>query len=87
MSRALGFTLLGAGAGLAFLGVRALRQERIPGGRASGMRPEDFDPEQLAAGIEVELEHTTSRRVAREIAMDHLVEDPRYYEKLARVGL
>lgn len=87
MSRALGFTLLGVSAGAAYLGIRALRSERIPGGYASGRKPEEFDQEQLAAGIEVELEHTDDRQVAREIAMDHLAEDPRYYEKLARAGL
>lgn len=57
-------------------------REHLQGGVASGMSPEDFDPEQLARGIEVELEHTQDRVVAAEIAMDHLVEDPRYYEKL-----
>lgn len=36
-------------------------------------------------GIRVELEHTRSRRVAREIACDHLTEDRRYYTKLRRI--
>ena len=37
---------------------------------------------QLAKGITVELEHTTKRSVAREIALDHIKEDPTYYDKL-----
>lgn len=59
--------------------------ERIPGGLAAGRPDSAFDPEQLAAGIEVELEHTSDPAVAKEIAKDHLMEDPRYYVKLRRL--
>lgn len=59
--------------------------ELIPGGLAAGRRPSDFNQRALARGTKVELEHTGSKKVAREIAMDHLTEDPRYYEKLARM--
>lgn len=41
--------------------------------------------QQLAKGIKVELEHTSKRSAAREIALDHLNEDLYYYEKLAKV--
>jgi hypothetical protein len=58
-------------------------KELIPGGLASGRSPQEFDTAALAKGIAVELEHTTNPMIAREIAMDHLVEDPSYYEKLA----
>ena len=37
---------------------------------------------QLEKGIKHELEHTTDESVAREIAMDHLWEDRKYYDKL-----
>lgn len=37
---------------------------------------------QLTKGIEVELEHTTSKSVATEIALDHLMELPDYYDRL-----
>jgi hypothetical protein len=40
---------------------------------------------QLKKGIKVEMEHTKNRVVAREIAMDHLNEDPRYYDKLKKI--
>jgi len=40
---------------------------------------------QLAIGTKHELEHTRSRAVAQEIAMDHLAEDPDYYVKLERM--
>ena len=45
-------------------------------------QPSEFNPEQLADAVQVEGEHTTDRREALEIAMDHLAEDPAYYRKL-----
>ena len=39
----------------------------------------------LEDGIQIELEHTTSKDIAREIAMDHIFEDPKYYEKLRTI--
>jgi len=40
---------------------------------------------QLEKGIKVEMEHTSLKSVAREIALDHLGEDLHYYEKLAKI--
>ena len=40
---------------------------------------------ELQKGIEVELEHTKDREKAKEIAMDHLFEDPKYYQKLKKI--
>ena len=60
-------------------------KEIIPGGRAKGKSPKDFDPKQIAMGIKVELEHTGDRDMAREIAMDHLAEIPDYYTRLLRM--
>ena len=51
-------------------------------GLSTGHSSDEFDAADLAEGTEVELEHTSSRRVAQRIAMDHLVEDPDYYRKL-----
>lgn len=56
--------------------------DRIPGGLADQKTPQDFDPLQIQEGIRVELEHTNDKSIAREIAMDHLSEDPDYYQKL-----
>jgi hypothetical protein len=39
----------------------------------------------LQQGIKVEMEHTTDVRMAAEIAMDHLWEDLKYYDKLATI--
>jgi hypothetical protein len=53
-----------------------------------------YDPKQFAAkvikpqlmkGIKVEMEHTTNVRIATEIAMDHMWEDLKYYDKLASI--
>ena len=40
---------------------------------------------QLEKGIKIEFEHTKSRVTARELAMDHLIEDPKYYDKLKKI--
>jgi len=40
---------------------------------------------QLNMGIKVEMEHTKSKKMATEIAMDHLWEDPKYYSKLKKI--
>lgn len=56
--------------------------DMIPGGFADEKDPSDFDPEALAKGIKVELEHTDDEDMAREIAMDHLTEFEFYYDAL-----
>jgi hypothetical protein len=40
---------------------------------------------QLNKGIKVEMEHTDDKERAKEIAMDHLFEDPKYYDKLEKI--
>ena len=42
---------------------------------------------QLEKGIKVELEHTSDSNVARKIALDHIGEDPHYYNKLEKANL
>ena len=69
--------------------------EKIPGGISNDMTIEDiaFHHEMDVAdlkseyqtGIEVEMEHTSDKNVAAEIARDHLYEDPEYYTKLATI--
>lgn len=60
-------------------------RDRLAGGRADRRTPADFDPRALAKGRKVEREHTSDPRLATEIAMDHLVEDPRYYDALEKM--
>ncbi len=40
---------------------------------------------ELNKGIKVEMEHTDNKQKAKEIAMDHLYEDPNYYTKLKKI--
>ena len=40
---------------------------------------------ELHMGIDVEMEHTDDKEKAKEIAMDHLWEDPSYYTKLKKI--
>jgi len=73
-------------------------KEKIPGGlganlqgnmeaqhrqiaKIHGVPVEEIEAE-LQKGIEVEMEHTSDQAYAHEIAMDHLIEDPKYYTKL-----
>lgn len=72
-----------------------LEKEKIKGGLADGKTIEDVakhhdvDMKDLGKeykdGIEVEYEHTNDREKAKEIALDHLWEDPKYYTKLSTV--
>jgi len=63
----------------------AKSKDQIPGGLGDKKSPKDFDKDQIAKGIKVEMEHTKDRDLAREIAMDHLTEDPHYYTKLETI--
>jgi hypothetical protein len=49
--------------------------------------PSSVDPTELEMGVDVEMEHTDSKLVAKIIALQHLGEDPKYYSKLASLGL
>lgn len=60
-------------------------KDKIPGGKADKKSPKDFDQAALAQGIKIEMEHTSDKAIAQEIAMDHLTEDAKYYEKLKQV--
>jgi len=46
---------------------------------------EPFDDREVSRGIEVEKEHTKDVEIAKQIALDHLKEDPHYYAKLRKV--
>ena len=60
-------------------------EDKIPGGLADEKTTKDFDQKALQKGIKVEMEHTDSKETAQEIAMDHLTEDPKYYDKLQKM--
>lgn len=61
------------------------RKDRIRGGLADKRKPSSFNKKQLNRGMQVEMEHTSDKKIAREIARDHLTEDSDYYKKLAKM--
>jgi hypothetical protein len=62
------------------------KEDVLPGGKGD-VPPSNIDPNELKMGISVEREHTKDENLAREIAQDHLAEDPHYYTKLSQSGL
>jgi hypothetical protein len=69
--------------------------EMIKGGLADGKDLSDIAKKhgvtendiqkELKMGLKVEKEHTDDPKKQREIALDHLYEDPKYYSKLAKI--
>ena len=57
-----------------------LNKDLMPGGKGDDKSDSDFDADQLAAGTKVEMEeHGLDAARAKEVAKDHLTEDPKYY--------
>ena len=71
------------------------KESKIPGGLSQGMSLSDIAKkhkvslgdltDEFKKGYKVEREHTTDIDIAKEIAMDHLFEDPKYYTKLKKI--
>jgi len=64
-----------------------LKEDLIPGGKGDKLSVKNVNSKELQMGIKTELEHTGDSDKAREIALDHLAEDPKYYSKLKGAGL
>lgn len=72
-----------------------INEDEIPGGLADDLSIEDIAKrhsvsvgeieEQLEKGKRVEMEHTDDEEKAVEIAKDHLMEMPNYYDKLEKI--
>lgn len=54
-------------------------------GKHKDSKDDEFDPDQLKMGIEVEAEHTDDPAIAKEIAKDHLAEVSDYYTRLKKM--
>jgi hypothetical protein len=75
--------------------MRIYKIAEIEGGKSEGMAASDIaekhnvpvkDVEkQIDMGMKVEMEHVKDKDLAKEIAMDHLVEFPDYYTRLAKM--
>ena len=60
-------------------------KQSLEGGLADDKKPSDFPKDQMRKGIKVEMEHTNDPAKAKEITMDHLAEDLKYYDKLEKM--
>jgi len=62
---------------------RYMKKDLLPGGLGDNKKKEDFDPKEMKEGTKDEgEEHTGNKKIAQEIAMDHLTKDPKYYSKM-----
>ena len=50
-----------------------------------GISQSDVSQNELKSGINVEAEHIKNQEIQKEIALDHLAEDPKYYTKLKKM--
>jgi hypothetical protein len=50
---------------------------KLPGGVGDNTQTSQVDANQLSLGVQIEMEHTNDPDIAKEIAMDHLKEDPK----------
>jgi hypothetical protein len=64
---------------------RAGQNDLLPGGKADNVPDREISPKALAEGQKHEHEHVTNDQIAKEIAKDHLLEDPAYYEKVKKI--
>jgi hypothetical protein len=60
-------------------------KDYIKGGKADNVPASQFLESQIKKGMKVEREHTTDPKIAREIAKDHLIENPHYYDYLNKM--
>jgi hypothetical protein len=64
---------------------RSGQKDLLPGGEADNLPDREFSTKDLAEGALHEHEHTRNDQIAKEIAKDHLHEDPAYYEKVKMI--
>ena len=84
-----------AGKEYIYVGESVVTEDKIPGGLSNGMSLSDIAKKhgtdlselksQFEKGVKVEMEHTSDKGIAEEIARDHLFEDPKYYDKLETI--
>lgn len=62
-----------------------IKDADLPIGKHNADPDDQFNAEELAMGIKIEMEHTTNPDIAKEIAKDHLSEIPDYYTRLTKM--
>ena len=61
--------------------LKTATDDKLDGGAADNVPDSSFPESKLQEGAEHEREHTDNDQIAKEIAKDHLHEDPEYYEE------
>jgi hypothetical protein len=61
--------------------------DNVSGGKGDKTTIADVNKKEFVVGFLVEREHTDKASIAKEIALDHLTEDPEYYSKLYKAGI
>jgi len=61
--------------------------DKISGGKGDKTNIDKLSKKELIVGILIEKEHTDDLKIALEISLDHLSEDPKYYTKLVKSGI
>jgi hypothetical protein len=62
-------------------------EDAVFGGKGDEKLDSEFNQYELDLGELVEMEHTSDPKIAREIAKDHLAENPHYYSLLMKSGV
>jgi GH24 family phage-related lysozyme (muramidase) len=72
-----------------------IKEDQVKGGLADNMDLKDIAKKhkvsvsdiskEFKMGMKVEMEHTNDKEISKEIALDHLYEDPLYYSKLKTI--
>ena len=75
--------------------IKVMVKDKLKGGLSDKMSKQEISnkfkvsiqkvDKELKMGTDIEMEHVNSRRLAKEIAMDHLVEIPDYYTRLKKM--
>ena len=63
------------------------KKDILSGGKADRMKDNEFPKKELKKGTRHELEHVKNKRIAKEIAKDHLAERKDYYTALDKADL
>jgi hypothetical protein len=58
------------------------KKQKLKGGKGDNLTPDQVNYHEFTKGWKHELEHTDDIDKAKEIALDHLAEDPNYYTRL-----
>jgi hypothetical protein len=59
-----------------------IEENKLKGGKGDNLKKSDVNRKEFNMGMEIEKEHTKNTEARKEIVLDHLAEDPKYYTHL-----